>query len=305
MPWWESHGPHAHSILLKREDEVRFGMTGGKLRKYASILPWLKKKDVRTVALIGSANSNQMLSAAMLLAENRIEAIPFLKKGHHKGTNQFLLSLIVPKAKWQLLESDAWPHVEEIAAAFIARKPRSVFLTEGACVREALPGAMTLAADILRNEKENFGSFVDIFIDAGTGLSATALLLGMHDLGMKARLHITLMADSEEKFLMRWKQYVGWYEELFGRSIPPELQERMVLHRPAFGRSYGSVNAEVITTIQRYAEMGILTDPIYSAKHLATVERYFDEIGKSSGPMLVIHSGGAQALPGYEHLFEG
>lgn len=303
--WLHFYGPHWHQVHLKREDEVRFGMTGGKLRKYASILPWLQKRKIQTVALIGSANSNQMLSASMLLRENGIRPVPFLKKGHAAGTNQFLLSLLVPREEWHLVESSEWPEVERLAAEFVAEcranGNRALYLPEGACVKEALAGAMTLAADIRRNEEEA-GEFTDIFIDAGTGLSAAALLFGMHDLEMRARLHITLMADKEEVFLEKFETYCSWYAELFGRNLP-DLRDRMVLHRPAFGRSYGSVNAEVIAHIKRFAAMGIFTDPIYSAKHLATAEKILEEMTQSCVG-LVIHSGGAQALPGYAHLFQ-
>jgi 1-aminocyclopropane-1-carboxylate deaminase/D-cysteine desulfhydrase-like pyridoxal-dependent ACC family enzyme len=74
------------------------------------------------------------------------------------------------------------------------------------------------------------------------------------------------------------------------------------LHRPAIGASYGSVNAEVLAHIARFAKHGVLTDPIYSAKHLVTAEQ--DLAGSSARKVaLVIHSGGAQALPGYAHLF--
>jgi 1-aminocyclopropane-1-carboxylate deaminase len=302
--WWHSYGPHGHQVYLKREDEVRFGMTGGKLRKYASILPWLQQRRIQTVALIGSANSNQMLSASMLLRENGIRPVPFLKKGHAEGTNQFLLSLLVSKAEWHLIASKDWSNVENLAAEFVAEcraaGNRAVFLPEGACVKEALAGAMTLAADIRRNEEEA-GEFRDIFIDAGTGLSAAALLLGMFDLDMPAKLHVTLMADKEAVFLQKFQVYAAWYEELHERKLP-DLTERMVLHRPIFGRSYGSVNAEVIAAIKRFASMGIFTDPIYSAKHLATAESILDQM-KGRTNALVIHSGGAQALPGYAHLF--
>ncbi len=303
--WWHFYGPHWHQVYLKREDEVRFGMTGGKLRKYASILPWLQTRRIQTVALIGSANSNQMLSASMLLRENGIRPVPFLKKGHAEGTNQFLLSLLVPRDEWHLIDSAQWPEVEKLAAEFVAAcradGNRALYLPEGACVKEALAGAMTLAADIRRNEEEA-GEFTDIFIDAGTGLSAAALLFGMFDLGMKAKLHITLMADKEEVFLQKFETYKAWYTELFERPLP-DLRDRMVLHRPAFGRSYGSVNAEVIAAIKRFAGMGIFTDPIYSAKHLATAEKILEEMSHRS-IALVIHSGGAQALPGYAHLFQ-
>jgi 1-aminocyclopropane-1-carboxylate deaminase len=309
---WRFDGHHSHQVFIKREDEARFGMTGGKQRKLASIIPWLRAQSISTVALAGSANSNNVLSAAILLRERFMDPIPLIKQGRFEGTNQFLLSLLVDRADWRMIESSQWPHIEKIGSEFVeecaSRGIRAAFIPEGACMPEALPGAMTLATDILRNEKEMGFAFDDIFIDAGTGLSAAALVLGLHRFGKPGleegrSIHVTLMADTEEVFMEKFKQYCQWYEAIYEEQLP-SLVDRIVLHTPAFAASYGSVNAGVIDSIRQYAKRGVFTDPIYSAKHFATVDRYLDElIGKEMILGLVIHSGGAQALPGFERMF--
>lgn len=306
-PWWHSYGPQGHRILLKREDDGRFGITAGKLRKYASLLPWLLRQGIHTVVLVGGANSNHLLSAAILLREYGMAPVPFVKQSPSRGTNQFLLSLLVPSGQWKTIPSAEWPRVDSLAGEFVAQLRSegipAIALPEGACTKEALAGAMTLADDIRRNEAEIGEAFTDVFIDAGSGLSAAALLMRMHELQMEARVHVTLMADPEPVFLEKLRTYCEWYEEAYQRTLP-DLRGRLVLHRPVFGRSYGSVNAAVTDTIRRYARLGIFTDPIYSAKHLATVEHHLGKTSRVASPGLVIHSGGAQALPGYAHLLE-
>lgn len=287
---------------------MRFGMSGGKLRKYASLLPFLSKRRIQRVALIGGANSNQLLSAAMVLREYLKQPVIFAKRTRFMGSNQQLLRLLVPAEDWHWVEAEDWPRVEEVAAGYVEECAvngiRAMVLPEGACLPESLPGAMTLASDVLRNMRElDDGGLSDVFIDAGTGLSAAALLMGLHELGLKeTRVHVTLMADKPETFLEKYQCYASWYESLKDAPLP-DLRDRFVFHTPRIAPSYGSVNAQVLDVIREYAKDGILTDPIYSAKHLYTAEKYLEEARESMAPAVVIHSGGTQSLLGYMHLF--
>jgi 1-aminocyclopropane-1-carboxylate deaminase len=299
--WWND-GAHSQMIFLKREDTSQYGMTAGKQRKFASILP--KLIHCKKVAVIGGANSNHVVAAAMLLREKGIEVVPFLKKTHAAGTNPFLLSLMVDPIGWRWIDHDQWPEVEKVAEEFVAecesKGIKADFIPEGGSMKWAIEGAMTLAADIQRNAQESELTFSDIFIDAGTGLSASALVMGLYEQNLAPNVHVTLMADSEDVFLQKFKKYCGWYEEVLGRQLP-DLTHRLVLHRPAIAPSFGSVNAEVLAAVKRYAQRGILCDPIYSAKHFVAVDKYLDEMaGKRTIQGLIIHSGGAQALPGFE-----
>lgn len=304
---WRSlttNGPH---IFIKHEDECNFAITAGKSRKYASLLPWLQFNRIETVHLIGSANSNHIVAACQLLLQHGIKPVPVLKKGHSKGSNQALLRLLVDENEWIIVPRSQW---KSTVGAFPfpqnslqTQNPasRTKVLAEGACDPAALPGAMTLAADILRNQVTLGIEFSDVFIDAGTCLSAAALGMGMAELGMEARLHITLMAETEVGFWERASVFDEWYTSIFQKPAQ-DWKSKVFLHRPIFGASYGSVNAQVIAAIQKYARRGLLTDPIYSAKHMSTAENIVEKSEFEMGNVLVVHSGGAQSLAGFEHL---
>ncbi len=304
-PWHVPEAPHAR-VYLKREDQGQFAITAGKLRKYASLIPHLQILGVRQAVVIGSENSNHVVGICQLLLERNIMPIPFLKKGHSEGTNQMLLQLMIPKAQWIRIEHADWPQVEKNAVTWAAAQTRAgnptSVIPEGACMPASMVGATTLAADIQRNESTLGFQFSDIYIDAGTGLSAAALVMALQDLHMQARVHVTLMADSEEVFLEKVVVFGQWYAQLFEQS-QRNWCNQMILHRPILGASYGSVNGKVIDMIKRYAARGILTDPIYSAKHIATAEHTIAQSIDTSRVSLIIHSGGAQALPGYGHLW--
>lgn len=303
-PWVLSPLSRGSTAWLKREDEVPFGLSGGKLRKYASILPWLLAHAVKTVVLIGSANSNHVVSATMILRERGIAVIPMLKQSRAIGTNQFLLDLLVPRTTWIWLSAAEWPMAEQKAAALAAQLTESgvpaMWLPEGACIPPAMPGAMTLARDLQAHQTQ-LGKFTDVFIDAGTGLSACALALGLQRHAPQAKVHVTLMADSTDGFWQKWQQFCEWAPHRTQEMVA-QATASLVLHPPAFAASYGSMNAEVAQAIRQFAALGVLTDPIYSAKHLGTVARILPTLPSSSNA-IVIHGGGVQSLPGYAHHF--
>lgn len=261
-----SFGPN---VYVKRDDELSFGITGSKYRKYLSLIPWLLKKEAKEVVLIGSAYSNHVMGFSQLLIENGIKPIPFLLKGSNKKPtgNLLLTSMLCDEIHW--IDRSEWSLVEEMADTFARARERCIVIPEGAAIPEALAGAKTLAEDIERNEKENGLRFDHILVDAGTGMTALGLA------GMQAKIHVLLLAKSAL-----------------------ELPAHFTCHHPENARSYGSVNRQVFNTIREIAKHeGILTDPIYSAKLFDEARRIFKDL---EGNKLIVHSGGGLALMKYQ-----
>ena len=69
---------HSGKCFVKREDELGFGVSGTKVRKYLSFLPGFLQQKPDEAVIIGSAYSNHVLSLSQLLKENGIEPILFL-----------------------------------------------------------------------------------------------------------------------------------------------------------------------------------------------------------------------------------
>lgn len=262
---------------VKRDDELGFGITGSKLRKYSTLVPYFISEQFDEVVVIGSAYSNHVMGITQLLIENGIKPILYLlgNADYPARGNLLFTKLLTDSIRW--VSREEWPHVEEIAR----NEQKGFILPEGGFIAQSLPGAMTLAQDIARNEKELGFSFDHVFIDAGTGLSAIGLILG----GVRALVHVLLLADDEKTFLLKLHRF----------SKDPH--QHFVLHRPETARSFGSVNRTVLDEIQFLARHeGILTDPIYSAKLFFETRRVLKDI---EGKALIIHSGGAHSLHNY------
>jgi 1-aminocyclopropane-1-carboxylate deaminase len=296
-----SHKMQKEDLYVKRDDELIFG---SKLRKYASILPFLQKNKDATIALVGSCYSNHILSFFSLLKQEGIPTYLFLEKprqrDYYKG-NCFFLSLLMTEQEVIWIDkapnalTPAWKEKQEA----IMGKPL-LWIPMGGYMEEALPGALSLPLDIIRNEESMQKEFSHIFVDAGTGLSAIALILGYAFLEKKSIIHTVLMAGSKEEFQHNLSKAHKSLEALLQRPIP--FPENFTLLYPCVAKSFGSVNRAVLEVICDTAKKeGLLLDPLYSSKLLLTVKQAQLQ-NELQGNTLWIHSGGVLSLTGFQEM---
>lgn len=286
-------------VWVKREDESGFGISGTKRRKYASLLPALRAGGYTDVALLGGARSNHVVSLLQLLREAGLRPHLFLKASHSpdRGGNRLLLDLLAAPEDIHWVPAAQWPQAGAQAARFLASLDRpGCLIPEGGHHPFSLAGAMTLAPAIGADEGQT-GPFDHIFIDAGTGLSASALRAGLHLMGHRGTLHVVLIAGHPDSFAAQDAQVSAWAGDLFPAPFPPP--ERLQVHEPLTARAFGSVNATILAGTRRLArDCGILTDPIYTTKLFLTAEAVIRDQGLR-GRVLIIHSGGGTGLLGF------
>ncbi|MBL0942055.1 MAG: hypothetical protein IBJ00_04945 [Alphaproteobacteria bacterium] len=291
--------------FVKREDELSFGISGTKFRKYLSLLPHILEDSPDQVIVIGSAFSNNVLGLSQRLIENELTPLLFLLGASTpKLIGNFLLtSLFVPSDQIHWISRIDWPKVEDITYQYTQENSSQRFfiIPEGACMPEALPGALTLPLDILENEKIENYEFKNLFIESATGLTAIAVILVFVWLHKTTHVHVLLVAGQTKIFLEKLDHYRKLFEKFMATDLPWECVLRQFsLHIPSINRSFGAINSAIFMKILDVARHeGFLTDPIYSAKLFLETERIIDNY-KLTGPNLIIHSGGALALIGYQ-----
>lgn len=296
LPAYDTAGAE---VWVKREDESGFGISGPKRRKYASLLPALQAAGKEEIALIGGAHSNHVVSLLQLLREAGLRPHLFLKAAHSstRGGNRLLLELLARPDELHWVSAAHWPQVMDLAAAHLqAYGARAGVIPEGGHHPGAVQGAATLGPDLHRHEVAG-GPFDHIFIDAGTGLSASALRGALRLAGHPAALHVVLVAGDPAYFLAQDAQVQTWLGTQLGQVIP--APRALHLHRPASARAFGSVNATVLAELRRLAQdSGLLTDPVYTAKLFLTA-RHVIQTRHLRGRILLIHSGGGTGLMGF------
>ncbi|EHL32341.1 1-aminocyclopropane-1-carboxylate deaminase/D-cysteine desulfhydrase [Legionella drancourtii] len=279
------------TCYAKRDDELGCGISGSKLRKYSSLMPFLLEQGIQHLIIIGGPQSNNLLAALQLAREFNFKVTAFLIKpwklelqGNFKLSSLFLAEheiVWVARADWCQVNALAQNYLNTL------REPGFV-LAEGASVPEAMRGAMSLAEDVVVNEQLLDFTFQHIFIDAGTGFSAAALIKGLALLNHQAQIHVLLLADDEKTF----NQKLDLWLDLAPRNYD--------CFYPTTAKAFGSVNQTIKAEIGRLArEEGILADPIYAAKLFYEARRYIEE-KQLTGKVLIIHSGGTLTMPNFD-----
>ena len=292
------------SCYVKRDDELGFGISGTKVRKYSSFLPSFLKERPDEAAILGSAYSNHVLSLSQLLKENGVKPILFLLGDPScKLQGNLLLTALVAETKnihW--VSRSKWKEVDQMAAEYAKERMRDnikvVVVPKGANCAASLPGAISLAQDVVRNEEELGLEFDHILIDSGTGLTACALLLAFALMKKKTFLHILLVAGDKEEFMQTLSERKVDLEALCGQSVPsPVLFD---LYLPSTASSFGAVNKAIFNTIAELArDEGFLTDPVFTAKLFHEGRKIIAE-KDLKGNILFVHSGGGLGLTGFQ-----
>jgi 1-aminocyclopropane-1-carboxylate deaminase len=296
------------NCFVKRDDELSFGISGSKLRKYTSLIPFLEKNNTQEVIVIGGAYSNNVLGLSQLLIEHSIKPTLFLlgdSTSAHIG-NFLLTSLFVPESSIHWVAREEWGQVESLAKDYAHQSSESVvIIPEGALMPEALPGAMTLALDILRNEEKLGDSFAHLFLEAGSGLTAIAAILAFAWLERPTCVHVLLLADNEQTFIHKLESFRKHFEQLIAKNLSWEsIKERFKLHIPTMAKSFGSVNKTILQKVREIARLeGFLTDPVYSVKLFLEAEKIIKEQGLR-GSILIVHSGGGLTLMGFQEQLQ-
>ncbi len=293
--------PHT-AVYIKREDELGFGIAGSKIRKYRSLIPHLLSQGIEEVLVIGSAYSNHVLGISQLLIENSLNPTLFLRGDPDrvlKG-NAFLTTLLVGKDSIHWFSKSQWSMVHECVKNYAQKTPQRCFiLPEGAHLPESLPGALSLPLDIIHNEKENNLSFDHLFIDSGTGLTAIALILAYQWLGKKSMIHVFLMAEDEDYFLKQLTAFHSHFQRLM-QTFDLPLPTRFQLHKPLRAPRFGQMHSLLFQDIIKLARTeGFLTDPLYTGKLFHEAQRLIQD-QELKGQILIVHSGGALTLMGFE-----
>jgi len=294
------------AVWIKREDELNPTAMGSKLRKYLSLLPHLELIGCREVILIGSSSSNNVLGLSQILKSLGIEVSVMVKVARDPTLrgNWLLLNMLLKREQIHSIASKDWPQVEVLAQQWAKQRQsegiNTLIVPEGGDHLAVLPGILTAALDLLKNESDHKLHFDHIWTDAGTGISAIGLILGLHFLGEKQRtVHITLIAGNEAEFEERYQRFQAELERLTGNPLP-NTRPQLHFQKPATAASFGSINSTTLNETMVIAQQtGLLMDPVYSVKHLFTMKQVLEET-HLSGTHLFMYNGGTQGLNGFQ-----
>jgi 1-aminocyclopropane-1-carboxylate deaminase/D-cysteine desulfhydrase-like pyridoxal-dependent ACC family enzyme len=297
-------------IWVLRDDEYQ-GLWGTKARKYQSMIQHCRASGITHIAATGGINSNNLAAAALLCKEAGLHVRAFAVKDRGdedapKSGNRLLTRLALGADDLVLIDradrGNITAMMESYAGSLAAKGIKAIILEEGAGCLAAVPGAMTLADELIapRPEWPDERLCDHVFIDSGTALTSAALAAGLARLpdSRRPKLHVIQMAGFDEQLQ---NAFARWVTPVTSVTYDDVVSFTRV-YRPLKPKSYGATSAELFAFIQDMARNhGILTDPVYSAKLFM---RAFDLIKGQNlkGRIVIIHTGGMTGLMGYSHL---
>lgn len=281
------------AVYLKREDELGGGI-GSKYRKLSSVINYLKTSEYEEVLIVGGAFSNNAVAAVMLFRQEDIKFKVVIPKTYAEVSGNYLyLKMLTHEEERIVLPKEEWLNMNTWFKDYQQSTEKKLYLLEeGCCVKEVLPGAITLANSIRQNEIIEGVTFQHIFTDCGTGMSAIGLLLGMKEAGLSAQIHIVLMASTKEEFLMKLNE--------FAKGKTKEIISKVHFYYPLSAKSFGSVNSTVLKEmIEISKDEGLLAEPVYSVKLFMKAKQLIQS-GEVSGNCLVIYNGNSLGVAGFQ-----
>ena len=298
-------GNDTQQCYIKRDDMIGGLCNGSKQRKFLSLLPYLIEQKYTEVVVVGGAYSNNVTALVPLLIQNNIKPILFLRGDPHTVlTGNFLHTrLFIPEEDIHWISRERWTFVGQQAENYInnTSHKHTAIIPEGACMPEALWGSLTLPLDIMLNQEQLSVQFDHIFIEAGTGGTAAALIIGLAILKLNKTVHVLLLSDDEQQFLSTLTLFQRHYEQQLHVHIDLSvIMETIIFHTPTLYKSFGAVGSCLFHTIVKQARTnGIVLDPIYAAKLVMAGQDIIQQ-HSMTGNMLFIHNGGTLSLMGYQ-----
>ncbi len=293
------------TVYVKRDDELGFGISGSKIRKYLSLIPYLLNNKYEIVVLKGGLQSNNILSAVQILIEHKIRPIILIPEHKHKTKplgNHLFTRMFLNDDNIIYYSQDENEAILKYQEKMQAAGKKVLILNEGANSKEALSGCLSLPYDILKNEEQEKTIFDHVFIDAGTGLMAAALILAFHFLQKKTTIHVLLVAGDAGYFEKNLNTHLKHFNEIFNSNI--HFPNNFIIYSPTNAKSFGSTNSKVFEYISENCKKnGFFLDPIYSAKLFFEGNIIITE-NKLTGNILLLHSGGAFSLAGFQNKLE-
>ncbi len=298
------------SVLVQREDELPLAAGGSKVRKFASLLPFLARHRFDEVWLLGGAQSNAVAGLALLLRQQG-QPYRLILRGapdqYRPAGNHLLIRLSTPPQAIDWVARSDWPRALDLAREWAEGRRAQGYtvylIEEGASVEPALPGCLTLWTDLARHEAALNRPIDHLLLDAGTGMTAAALLWADAWVGSRRQHHVLLTAGSPETFARVLARFGRAFVQWLG-AAPDEPPTRYRLYPPQ--RPFGRVGPdELAATRHWFRAEGLPADPVYSAPLLDWAARLVPEAALS-GTVVVVHGGGTTGLFGWtEGLTQG
>lgn len=301
-------------LFVKRDDCTTLAFGGNKVRQLEFYLGDAILQSADTILITSALQSNFVRSAAAAARKCGLECHIQLEERvqsedpAYRTSGNVLLDKLLGATLHSYPEGEdetgADRKLDEIAADLKAagHRPYVIYLAPGHAPLGAL-GYVVAAEELLQQIYEEKLDVAQIFVGSGSGATHAGLLFGLRALGSKLRVVGVCVRRDSARQRTRIHHHCGQIAELLGTDNlvtddDVELSDSML------APGYGKQNRKTLQAIILGARMeGLLVDPVYTGKVLASVIEASSRSDSRSGSIF-LHSGGTPALFAYQQTLE-
>lgn len=275
--------PILQQLWIKRDDLIDPYISGNKWRKLKYLLSKAQTENKHHLVTFGGAYSNHLLATAAAASRAGLKSTAFVRGETVK--NEMLMLCQLFGMTLQFVDRTSYKDKNSLFEQHFSDDPHALFIDEGGASMEALTGCAEIIAELPADIDH-------IFCAAGTGTTAAGLLKGIHERGLKTRLHVVPALKGGEFIAEEISRYLGHTEQL-------------TLHTDYHFGGYAKTKPELIDFMKSFvSSQGVLIDPVYTAKMMYAIDDlskkdYFRKEEK----IMAIHTGGLMGILGMKDKF--
>lgn len=289
------------SVWVKREDALDVYGSGHKLRRLKHLIPTLMKEQIDTLVTIGSLQSNQTKSVALMAHRLGIQS-HILYGGDNPldpsdcSSNYKVTKSLSEHIHWK--SGVAWSELpnqaEKLCHKLYSGGKRPLYVASGISNADAVNGSIELGIELYKQLPLNIGKVVHIFVCAGSGTTSLGLSIAAQLVGAHWKIHGICIGENSSQLQSRVK--INFHRWILSQKHPQITRlhlENIIFHDTYTNGGYGKyTDKDIKTSLNILKEEGIFLDMTYMLKTFNGMKGVIRELKLDDSIAVLLHSGG-------------
>lgn len=300
------------TLWIKRDDCTGLAGGGNKTRKLEFLLADALEQGADTIITQGATQSNHARQTAAIAARLGLACHILLEdrtasedEDYNYNGNVLLNQLFGAEMSMLPGGTDMNAAMDEVAEALRAEGRKPYIIPGGGSNAIGALGYVNCAMELLQQANDRslrMDMVVHATGSAGTQAGLVTGFAGSNSLVPVLGIGVRAPKEKQEENVFNLAAATAEHLGIAGAIAPSQVEANC----DYVGEGYGIPAPSTLEAIELFARLeGILLDPVYSAKGAAGLIDLIRQGRFETGQNLIfIHTGGAQALPGYRHAFD-
>jgi 1-aminocyclopropane-1-carboxylate deaminase len=293
--------PEGYQLFMKRDDLIDPLISGNKWRKLKYQVAEAHHQHKTKLVSFGGAHSNHLLALASASAKFGFSSIAFVRGEEARKPSEILLLCKMMGMKIIQVSRDDYKNKPALFNSYFKEDALAYVIDEGGLSALGAKGCEEIISELTEE-------YTDIFIAAGTACTSAGILNAIHTNKLNTHLHSVVVHNGLEEIKSNLAQLLLPDTQYSLPSTPYSIPaNRLSLHATQeYGRYAQHTNELLEFSFQFQRNTGILLDPVYTAKALATCYKWMEENTSTTTikKILFVHTGGLLGNLGKMEAFE-